>query len=288
MIALLGKKIGMTRIFTEKGAAVPVTIIELGPCVVTGVRSKEKGGYNAVQLGFGVKRERLFNRPQLGFFKKIGVAPKRYLREIRTDKVAEVKVGDELRVDNFEVGDMVDVIGSSIGKGFQGVVKRHGFSGGPGGHGSKFGRESGSTGMAADPARIFKGTRMAGHMGDERVTVQNLPVVKVDLENNLLVVRGAIPGVEQGLVVVRDALKKHQDKSWKVAELTAEKLAVEEAVALETVPDERPEEAKAADKVGANSEGAETAVEDVKNEDEKPAGKAEEAPSEPPTDEKKE
>lgn len=224
MKGLLGRKVGMTQVFDENGQAIPVTVLEVGPCLVTGIRQKEKEGYAAVQLAFGEKREKSTTKSHAGFFKKLGFPLKKWLREIRTD-VTGLKVGDELGADNFEEGNFVDVEGFSIGKGFQGVVKRHHFVGGPKSHGSMFGRVPGSIGASSFPSRVVKGMRAAGHMGAERNTVQNLKVIKVDAENHLLAVRGAVPGSEDCLVIVREALKKNKTSPWKVAEKAAEKKA---------------------------------------------------------------
>jgi len=216
MLGLLGKKIGMTQIFDDKGTSIPVTVLEVGPCMVTAVRAKNREGYSAVQLAFGEKKVKRARKSEQEYFKKLNVELSRYLREIRTEKAEQLKVGDEVRVDNFEVGDYVDVIGTSIGKGFQGVVKRHGFKGGGKSHGSMFGRVPGSIGQSSFPKRVFKGLKAAGHMGDERVTVQNLKIAKIDAANNLIAVRGAVPGVEDGLVIIREALKRGKRNDWKV------------------------------------------------------------------------
>lgn len=216
MIGLLAKKIGMTQIFDEAGRGIPVTVLQVGPCVVTQVKTKEKDGYNAVQLGFEDKKESRVPKPLLGQFKKAGVAPKRFIREIRTDELEGLKAGTELKADNFEVGEFVDVEGISIGKGFQGVVKRHHFKGGPKSHGSMFGRVAGSIGASSFPSRVVKGMRMPGQMGNQRATLQNLRVVKVDPENHLLAVKGSVPGSEAGCLVVRTALKRGKTKKWKL------------------------------------------------------------------------
>jgi large subunit ribosomal protein L3 len=216
MIGLLGKKVGMTQIFDEEGQQIPVTVVECGPCIVTSVRTKEKNGYSAVQLGFDRAKERLVTSPSAGQFKKIGVAALKFVREIRTEELENVTVGSQILVDNFEAGDWVDVEGISIGKGFQGVVKRHHFRGGEKAHGSKMGREPGSIGSSAFPSRVIKGLGMPGHMGDEQVTTQNLKVVKVDAEKNLLAIRGAVPGVEGSYLVIRQALKRGKPRKWKV------------------------------------------------------------------------
>jgi large subunit ribosomal protein L3 len=241
MLGLLGKKIGMTQIFDEDGREIPVTVIELGPCYVMAVRTKEKSGYNAVQLGFEEVSEKRVSKPRLGQFKKVRVPALRHVREIRTDELAGVEVGQQLTVENFEVGDMVDVEGVSRGLGFQGVVKRHHFTGGRSGHGSMFGRVAGSIGASAYPSRVIKGMKMPGHMGNERVTTSNLKVVKVDAKNHLLAVRGSVPGTENGLVIVRTSLTRGKKRAWKVPASAAQ--APEETPAPETKPEVSPEKA---------------------------------------------
>lgn len=202
---MIGRKLGMTQIFDETGVVHPVTVIELGPNVVTQVRTKEKDGYEAVQLGFGLLKRP--NRPEQGHRKASGFMS-RYLREVPADSVEDVQVGQVIKVDQFAPGDLVDVTGTSKGRGFQGGVKRHGFRGGPKTHGqSDRHRAPGSIGSSATPGRVFKGLRMAGHMGVERVTVQNLKVMRVDPERNLLLVKGSVPGHLKGLVIVRHAVK---------------------------------------------------------------------------------
>lgn len=230
MIGLLGRKIGMTQLFDEEGRQIPVTVLQVGPCVVTQLKTQEKDGYNAVQFGFGEKKEKQTSKPLLGHFKKAAVSPKQFLREIRTDDLEGLVVGKELRVDQFEVGEYVDVEGTSIGKGFQGVVKRHHFKGGPKSHGSMFGRVAGSIGASSFPSRVVKGMRMPGQMGNARVTIQNLKVIKVDPEDNLLVVRGAVPGTEDQYLVVRTALKKGKPKKWRVEAKPEEKIEKQEVV----------------------------------------------------------
>ncbi len=204
MSGIIGKKLGMTRIFAENGDSIPVTVIEAGPCYVTAVRTREKNGYEALQLAFEEVKEKSLNKPQLGVFKKLELKPHRYLKEFRDfEDIENYKPGDEIRVDIFKVGDRVKVTGKSKGKGFQGVVKRHGFGGGPRTHGqSDRWRAPGSIGQASFPSRVFKGLRMAGRMGNDRVTVRNLEVVKVDPENNILMVKGAVPGARNGLVYI--------------------------------------------------------------------------------------
>ena len=207
MRAILGKKVGMTQVYDEKGVIVPVTVIEAGPCVVVQKRTKENDGYEAIQVGFGEIRDKLVNKPRAGHFKKHGVANKRYLREFRLDDSASYEVGQEIKVDVFQAGDKVDVTGTSKGKGFQGGMKRHNFGGGGNSHGSMSHRVPASSG-ATDAARVFPGTRKPGHMGDVRVTTQGLTVVRVDLERNVLLVKGSVPGPNQGLVTIRTSVKK--------------------------------------------------------------------------------
>jgi large subunit ribosomal protein L3 len=215
-IGILGRKLGMTSVFDRKGQRLPVTVVEAGPCTVTGLCTKEKNGYGAVQLGFGDIKEKALGNALNAFFKKLNVAPKRHLKEFRSEKIEGLQIGSEVRVDNFKRGDWVDVIATSIGKGFQGVVKRHHFKGGPKSHGSMFGRVAGSIGSSAFPSRVLKGMRATGHMGAQRVTVQNLRVFKVDLENNFLVIEGSVPGPDNGVVLITDALKKgNKQKTWK-------------------------------------------------------------------------
>ena len=205
MVGIIGRKLGMTRLFGERGQAIPVTVIEAGPCYVTQVKTEETDGYNAVQLGFEEVKESRLNKPLLGHLKKAGVKALRILREFRDFELDEpVQVGQEIRVDIFKEGDLVDVTGYSKGRGFAGVVKRHGFGGGPKTHGqSDRWRAPGSIGQASFPSRVFKGLRMAGRMGNRRVTVKNLQVVKVDPENNLIVVKGAVPGAVKGIVMIK-------------------------------------------------------------------------------------
>lgn len=206
MLGLIGRKVGMTQVFLESGEAVPVTVIEAGPCSVIEVRNPEKHGYRAVQLGWGEIKESKLTRPEAGHLKAHGAPMVRTLREFQTDR-EDLKPGDSLDVGIFEVGTKVDVIGRSKGRGFQGVVKRHGHSGGPASHGSKTGDLPGSIGASAYPSRVLKGRKLPGHMGDRRVTTRNLEVVRVDTERNLVVLRGAVPGAMNGMVLVRQAGK---------------------------------------------------------------------------------
>jgi large subunit ribosomal protein L3 len=205
---LIGKKIGMTQIFDENGAAVPVTLIEAGPCFVTQVRTAEKEGYTAVQLGFDEIKPKRLTGGELGHLKKNNLPPMRFLREFRA-KLIELKEGDVVKVDVFGVGDRVDVVGTSKGRGFQGGVKRYHFRGGPKTHGqSDRWRAPGSRGSGTTPGRVLKGARGPGHMGDDRVTSQNLKIAIVDVERNLLGVRGAVPGARGGLVLIKEGRKQ--------------------------------------------------------------------------------
>lgn len=203
---ILGRKVGMTQVFTDEGLALPVTVIEAGPCIVTQKKTSEKDGYSAIQLGFGEKRERLFTKPIKGHFAKAGVRPLRFLREFRVDDIDAYQVGQEIKADLFAPGEKVDVVGTSKGRGFAGGIKRHGFHRGPMAHGSKYHRRPGSLG-AKGPARVFKGRKLPGHYGVERITVQNLEVVRVDPERNLLAIKGAVPGPRGGLVIIKNASK---------------------------------------------------------------------------------
>jgi len=201
---IIGRKIGMTQIYADDGRAVPVTVVEAGPCVVIQRKSKAKDGYSSIQVGL-VERRRVkhVTRPMKGHFEKAGIPPCRVLREFRVDDGAEVKVGDRLSVEMFAPGDAINVTGISKGKGFQGVVKRHHFRGGAATHGSMFHRAPGSIGASAFPSRVLKGMRGAGHMGQEQVTVRNLKVIRVDAEKNIMLIRGAVPGANDGYVVIR-------------------------------------------------------------------------------------
>lgn len=206
-ISLIGKKIGMTQVFDDENRLVPVTVIEAGPCPVTQIKSLEKDGYDAVQIGFRVQKEHRLSKGELGHLKKAEVEPVAELSEFRTNGEADIKIGDVLTVDRFEAGQKIDVIGTSKGRGFQGVVKRHGFAGGPASHGSMFHRRGGSYGFCQWPGHVIKGKKMPGHMGNNQRTVQNLEVVKVVAEKNLILIKGSIPGVRGGLVTVRTAIK---------------------------------------------------------------------------------
>lgn len=207
--ALIGKKIGMTQIFDEKGKVIPVTVVEAGPCNVVSKKTTENDGYEAVQLGFGDLKVQYVNKPMMGHFKKNDVAPKKTLKEFKFSDMDSFEVGNTLTVEIFEIGDKVDVVGTSKGKGTAGSIKRWNFSRLKESHGSgPVGRHVGSIGSSASPGKVIKGKKMAGRMGCERVTVQNLTVAKIDAENNLLAVKGAIPGPKGGLVFIHDSVKK--------------------------------------------------------------------------------
>ena len=205
--AILGKKIGMTQIFTEDGRLIPVSVIEAGPCRVVQKKTEEVDGYKAVQVGFENKKERKANKPEQGHFKKAGVPVMKYLKEFKLENAAELNVGDELTVAQFEAGELVDVTGTSKGHGYAGTIKRWGTHRGPMTHGSHYHRGPGSLGACSDPSRVFKGKKMPGHYGVDKVTIQNLDLVKIDSERTLLLVKGSIPGPKGGLVVVRNAVK---------------------------------------------------------------------------------
>ena len=206
--AIIGKKVGMTQIFDDNGKVVPVTVVEAGPCVVVQKKTCEKDGYEAVQLGFQDIKERKLTKPELGHLKKAGLPAVKYLKEFRLDDVSSMNVGDELKADIFAEGDKVDVTGISKGKGFAGVIKRHGAGRTPTSHGGgPVHRHAGSMGSGTDPSRIFKGKIGAGHMGAEQVTIQNLDVVKVDPEMNMIAIRGAVPGPKGGIVYLKNTVK---------------------------------------------------------------------------------
>ena len=205
--AILATKVGMTQIFNEDGVLTPVTVLQAGPCVVTQVKTVENDGYKAVQVGFVDKREKLVNKPQKGHFDKAGVSYKRYVREFKFENAEEYSVKDEIKADIFAAGDKIDATAISKGKGFQGAIKRYGQHRGPMAHGSKFHRHQGSNGSATTPGRVFKGKGMPGHMGSKKITVQNLEVVKVDTDNNLILVKGAVPGPKKSLVTIKETVK---------------------------------------------------------------------------------
>ena len=205
--AILATKVGMTQIFNEDGVLTPVTVLQAGPVVVTQVKTVENDGYSAVQVGFADKREKLVNKPLKGHFDKAGVSYKRYIREFKLEDAENYALGQEIKADIFVAGDKIDVTAISKGTGFQGAIKRHGQSRGPMAHGSKFHRHAGSNGSSSDPSRVFKGKKMPGQMGNKKVTVQNLEIVRVDAENNLLLVKGAVPGPKKAMVTIKETVK---------------------------------------------------------------------------------
>ena len=204
---IIGRKIGMTQIFDEKGNVIPVTVIEAGPCVVAQVKTVETDGYDAIQLGFGEVKDKHINKPEIGHFAKAKLANKKHLREFRLDSVENVKVGDELKADVFEAGEKIDVQGTSKGKGFQGVIKRHGQHRGPMGHGSMYHRRPGSMGATSTPGRVFKGKKLPGYMGRVTVTIQNLDVVRVDMDKNVILVKGSVPGAKGAILKLKSSVK---------------------------------------------------------------------------------
>ena len=205
--AILATKVGMTQIFNEDGVLTPVTVLQAGPCVVTQIKTVENDGYSAVQVGFADKRENLVNKPMKGQFDKAGVSCKRFVREFKFENAEEFTVAQEIKADIFAAGDKIDATAISKGKGFQGAIKRFGQHRGPMAHGSKFHRHQGSNGACSDPSKVFKGKGMPGHMGSKRVTIQNLEVVRVDAENNLILVKGAFPGPKKSLVTIKETVK---------------------------------------------------------------------------------
>ena len=224
--AILGTKVGMTQIFSDDGVLVPVTVLQAGPCYVTQIKTEENDGYNAVQVGFVDKKDKIINKDangkkeirnrhgvtkaEKGHFDKAGVSGKRFVREFKFDNAADYKLADEIKADIFAAGDKVDATAISKGKGFQGAIKRHGQHRGPMTHGSKFHRHQGSNGACSSPSRVFKGKGMPGQMGAEQVTVQNLEIVRVDAENNLLLVKGSVPGPKKSLITIREAVKSYK------------------------------------------------------------------------------
>ena len=205
--AILATKVGMTQIFDENGVLVPVTVLQAGPCVVTQVKTADNDGYSAIQVGFGEKKENRVNKPMKGQFAKAGVSCKRYLKEFRFEDAETYTLGQEIKADIFGAGYKIDATETSKGKGFQGAIKRHGQSRGPMAHGSKYHRHAGSNGACSDPSKVFKGKRMPGQMGGKKITVQNLEIVKVDVENNLLLVKGAVPGPKKSMVTIKETVK---------------------------------------------------------------------------------
>ena len=204
---IIGRKLGMTQIFDEKGNVIPVTVIEAGPCVVAQVKTVETDGYDAVQLGFGEIKDKHINKPKRGHFAKAGLVNKKHLREFRLNKVEGIKVGDEVKADIFKAGERVDIQGTTKGKGFQGVIKRHGQHRGPMGHGSMYHRRPGSMGPTSTPGRVFKGKKLPGHMGAQTITIQNLEVIKVDLDKNVILVKGSVPGIKGAILKLKSSVK---------------------------------------------------------------------------------
>ena len=205
--AILTTKVGMTQIFNEDGVLTPVTVLQAGPCVVTQVKTVENDGYSAIQVGYGDIREKLVYKPQKGHFAKAGVSAKRFVKEFRLEDAESYTLGQEIKADIFAAGDKIDATAKSKGKGFQGAIKRHGQSRGPMAHGSKYHRHAGSNGSATTPGRVFKGKHMPGHMGAVKVTVQNLEVVRVDADQNLILVKGSVPGPKKSLVMLKESVK---------------------------------------------------------------------------------
>ncbi len=205
--AILATKIGMTQIFNEDGQLIPVTVLQAGPCVVTQVKTVENDGYSAVQVGFVDRREKLISKPQKNHFDKAGVSYKRYVREFRLEDAENYEVKQEITADIFAAGEKIDATAFSKGKGFQGAIKRHGQSRGPMAHGSKFHRHAGSNGAATSPGRVFKGKKMPGHMGNKKHTIQNLEIVRVDAEQNMILVKGCVPGPKKCLVTLKETVK---------------------------------------------------------------------------------
>ena len=205
--AILATKVGMTQVFGEKGVLIPVTVLKAGPCVVTQVKTKENDGYDAVQVGFEDKREKLVTKPMQGHFAKAGVSNKRYVREFKFENAADYSPADEIKADIFAVGDHIDAVAVSKGKGFAGAIKRHGLHRGPMAHGSKYHRHAGSNGSSSSPSKVFKGKKMAGRMGHNQITIRNLEVVRVDADENLILVKGSVPGAKKSLVTLKETIK---------------------------------------------------------------------------------
>lgn len=256
MKGILGRKIGMTQVFTESGKLIPVTVVEVEPNIVTQIKTKENDGYEAIQLGFNTKREKLATKAAAGHTAKANTTPKRFFREIKGVDINEYTVGQEVNVNIFEQGEVVDVTGTTKGKGFQGVIKRHGQSRGPMGHGSHYHRRPGSMGTMR-PMRVFKGKKLPGHMGTLTVTIQNLEIVAVDLENNVILIKGNIPGPKKSLVIIKSAVKNpnvvnnaevlisYSEKTPEVVTESEEAVEVTEEVIEETATEEVVEETAA-------------------------------------------
>lgn len=237
MKGILGKKVGMTQVFTTNGKLIPVTVIEIEPNVVTQIKTVERDGYDAIQLGYETVREKVSNKPKVGHTKKANTEPKRFLREIRGVNVSDYTLGQEIKADIFTKGEIVDVSGISKGKGFQGVIKRHNQSRGPMGHGSQYHRGVGSLGTLL-PMHVLKGKNLPGHMGHEACTIQNLEVVDVDLENNVILVKGNVPGPKKSLVMIRTSVKKGEKVNDSEELITYVEIPVEETTELEETNEE--------------------------------------------------
>ncbi len=220
---IIGRKLGMTQVFGESGNVIPITVIEAGPCAIIQIKTREKEGHNALQLGFAKKKPHRVNRPLSGHFQKSGAGPYYFLKEFPVDDIEEYKVGQEITLETFNVGDFVDVTGTSKGKGFAGVIKRHGFKGAKGSHGThEYFRHGGSIGSSAYPSKTFKGQRMPGHFGASRVTTQNLTIVDIKPEQNLLLIKGAVPGSTNSIVIIREAKKRQTPTPSETHETTQE------------------------------------------------------------------
>jgi large subunit ribosomal protein L3 len=279
---IIGKKLGMTRVFSQEGNMVPVTVIEAGPCPIIQTKTKERDGYNALQVGFLPKKPTRVNRPLTGHFKKSGRGGFYVLKELRVDEIGQYELGQEIAADIFNPGDLVDVTGTSKGRGFSGVMKRHGFRGAPGSHGThEYSRHGGSIGAAADPSKTFKGKKMPGHFGNQRVTVQNIEVVEVRPQENLIFLKGAIPGWRNGIVTIRQA-KKAPAPSRPAPPQEKKEKASEEAEVKAKAEVEAKEEAevKEAKAEQAEKEGVREEVEDKAEAKEEAKAEAEEQPQE--------
>lgn len=289
---IIGKKLGMTRVFSQEGNIVPVTVVEAGPCPIVQKKTKENDGYIALQVGFLKKKPTRVNRPLMGHFKKGGAEAFYVLKELRVDEVDSFELGQEIAVDIFQPGDLVDVTGTTKGRGFSGVMKRHGFRGAPGSHGThEYFRHGGSIGSAADPSRTFKGKKMPGHFGNRKVTVQNIEVVEVRPEQNLIFLRGAIPGWRNGIVVIKQATKgivpprpvppreKKEEAIKEKAKAEVEEKVKEEVKAEVKVKEEAEDKAEAKAKVG-EEEVKEVSEGEAKTEEVEVKAEAEQQPKE--------
>jgi large subunit ribosomal protein L3 len=260
---ILGKKLGMTQVWSDDDRLIPVTVVEAGPCVVSQIKTPETDGYAAAQIAFGDLSEKKTNKPTAGHFAKAGVAPKRHVAEVRVEGDETYELGMEITCEVFEAGETIHVVGRSKGKGFAGVMKRHNYKGGPGGHGSHFHRAPGSIGQASTPSRVFKGLKLPGHMGDETVTVRNLEVVRVIPDQNLLLIKGAVPGGKNGLLTIRsekpfEGVPVKAEPEPEIEETIVDE-AAEEAIADEAIVDETVAESEAADETPTDDTPGESA-----------------------------